>query len=160
MVRYVRARSGFRRISPGRSEWPSGAKIFADYAHHPTEIAATIQGTREKFPNSRIWCVFQPHHYERTRDLFREFTRAFDGCDAVLMLDIYEVAGREKKNKSPKIHSERLAQAIARRGVAAHYLSEPKRLKTFLRKHLETGDVVLMMGAGSIWEMTKKLMRR
>lgn len=136
----------------------AGAKIFADYAHHPTEIAATIQGTREKFPNSRIWCVFQPHHYERTRDLFREFTRAFDGCDAVLMLDIYEVAGREKKNKSPKIHSERLAQAIARRGVAAQYLNEPKRLRAFLRRHLMKGDVVLMMGAGSIWEMTKQLM--
>lgn len=134
------------------------AKIFADYAHHPTEIAATIQGTREKFPKSKIWCVFQPHHYERTRDLFREFTSAFDGCDAVVMLDIYEVAGREKKNKSPKINSKTLAEAVTRRGVTAHYLREPKRLKSFLQKNLEAGDVVLMMGAGSIWEMTKKLM--
>lgn len=137
-----------------------GAKIFADYAHHPTEIAATIQGTREKFPNSRIWCVFQPHHYERTRDLFREFARSFDGCNAVVMLDIYEVAGREKKNKSPKINSKTLAEAIARRGVAAHYLRAPKRLKMFLQKNLAAGDVVLMMGAGSIWEMTKKLMKK
>lgn len=138
----------------------AGAKVIADYAHHPAEIAATVQGTREKFPNSQIWCVFQPHHYERTRDLFREFARSFDGCNAVVMLDIYEVAGREKKNKSPKINSKTLAEAVTRRGVAAHYLREPKRLKTFLQKNLAAGDVVLMMGAGSIWEMTKKLMKK
>lgn len=138
----------------------SGAKVYADYAHHPTEIKATLQAAREKFPRSRIWCVFQPHHYERTRDLFPEFTRAFDGCDEVVLLDIYEVAGREKHRRARGVSSEALAAAIARRGVSARYLAHPARLAPFLRARLKRGDVVLMMGAGTIWEMTKNLMRQ
>lgn len=135
-----------------------GAKVFADYAHHPTEIKATLQGAREKFPTSKIWCVFQPHHYERTRDLFREFTTAFDHCDELILLDIYEVAGRERKHAASAVSSEKLAAAIARCGVRAQYLAS-NQLKTFLRTHLKNGDVIIMMGAGSIWEMTKNLLR-
>lgn len=137
----------------------AGAKLFADYAHHPTEIAATIQGARERFPRAKIWCVFQPHHYERTRDLFPEFTKAFDKADEVIMLDIYEVAGRERKNHSSKINSERLSNAIARRGVHSQYLPDPAKLSTLLHANVARGDVVLMMGAGTIWEMTRDVMK-
>ncbi len=135
-----------------------GAKVFADYAHHPTEIKATLQAAREKFPERRIWCVFQPHHYERTRDLFPEFSRAFEDCDALVLLDIYEVTGRERKRKSPQISSAALAQAVTRRGTPAFYLSDSRRLKPFLKQGLKPGDVLLMMGAGNIWERTKELM--
>ncbi len=138
----------------------AGAKVFADYAHHPTEIKATLQATREKFPRSRIWCVFQPHHYERTRDLFREFSNAFARADAAIILDIYEVAGREQKRRSGDVSAKTLAAAINRRGVPALYLEDPEhRLKPFLMRWLEAGDVLLMAGAGSIWEMTKALMK-
>ncbi|MBI4132683.1 MAG: UDP-N-acetylmuramate--L-alanine ligase [Candidatus Sungbacteria bacterium] len=136
----------------------AGAKVIADYAHHPTEIKATLQAAREKFPQRRIWCVFQPHHYERTRDLFREFTAAFANCDQLILLDIYEVAGREHARSQSAVSSQKLAQAIAKRGVPASYLKNAAALKSFLRQHLTKGDVLLMMGAGSIWEMTKKLM--
>ncbi len=137
-----------------------GAKVFADYAHHPTEIAATLQGARERFPENRIWCVFQPHHYERTRALFREFSRAFKDCDALILLDIYEVAGREHRRRDGRVNSERLAQAVTRHGTPALYLSTPRRLKPFLKHWLKPGDVLLMMGAGNIWEITKKLMEQ
>ena len=139
----------------------AGAKVFADYAHHPTEIKATLAAAREKFPRSRIWCVFQPHHYERTRDLFKEFAGAFGGCDGLILLDIYEVAGREQNRKSGAVSSETLAAAVNRRGTPALYLPNPeRRLKAFLKTSLRPGDVLLMMGAGSIWEMTKLLMGR
>ncbi len=144
----------------GTKAGQAGAKVFADYAHHPTEIKATLQAAREKFPNSRIWCVFQPHHYERTRDLFGEFSRAFGDCDGLLLLDIYEVAGREQKAKSRNVSSEKLAVAVRRRGTPALYLPHPNRLKPFFTRWLRPGDVLLMMGAGSIWEMTKELMGR
>lgn len=135
-----------------------GAKVFADYAHHPTEVKATLEAAREKFPKARLICVFQPHHYERTRDLFREFASAFDQCDVAAFLDIYEVAGREKKRRSNKITSEKLAAAVRRRGVETCYLSNPRRIKPFLKNYLHKGDILIMMGAGSIWEMTKRLM--
>ena len=136
-----------------------GAKVFADYAHHPTEVKATLEAAREKFPKRRIWCVFQPHHYERTHDLFKEFSRAFRDCDALILLDIYEVAGRERTQKSRTVNSETLAAAVSRHGTPALYVAHPARLRPFLRKSLRPGDVLLMMGAGSIWEMTKALMR-
>ena len=137
----------------------AGARVLADYAHHPTEIKATLQAAREKFPRRRIWCVFQPHHYERTHDLFGGFSRAFSDCDTLILLDIYEVAGRERKQKSRNVTSATLAKAITRRGTPALYLTNPeRRLKPFLKTWLHPGDVLLMMGAGSIWEMTKALM--
>lgn len=136
-----------------------GAKVFADYAHHPTEIRATLEATREKFPTEKIWCVFQPHHYERTRDLFKEFVSAFDGCDELILLDIYEVAGRERKRGGRETNSGELARAISRRGIRARYLSKAENLARLLSENLTKGDILLMMGAGTIWEMTKKLMR-
>lgn len=136
-----------------------GAKVFADYAHHPTEIRATLAAAGEKFPRRRIVCVFQPHHYERTRDLFREFTRAFGRADAAVLLDIYEVAGREQNKKSQEVNSQKLAAAISRRGQICFYLHDPRQLKSFLEKRLGRGDILVMMGAGSIWEITKQLMK-
>lgn len=134
----------------------SGADFIADYAHHPTEIKATLLAARELYRKGRVWCVFQPHHYERMRKLFVEFSRAFDDCDALLLLDVYEVAGREH-GKAAGHNSEKLAIAVSRRGIPAAYIPDPSRLGPFLRQWLRPGDALLMMGAGSIWEITKKL---
>ncbi len=135
----------------------AGADVIADYAHHPTEIKATLQAAREKYPKRRIWCVFQPHHYERLRKLFPEFSRAFAGCDALILLDVYEVAGRERTQRIGGANSARLARAVSRNGTPALYLSDPKRLRSLLGRWLKPGDVLLMAGAGNIWEMTKRL---
>ena len=142
---------------PRGTSGQAGAKVFADYAHHPTEIRATLQAAREKFPRSRIWCVFQPHHYERTRDLFREFSAAFGDADRAVLLDIYEVAGRERRQKVGDISSGKLAQTVSRRGQSAIYMPNG-RLRSYLRRELKPDDILIMMGAGSIWEMTKALM--
>lgn len=158
----------FKAIGAYRGAWRRfdyqgklfGAKVFADYAHHPTEIKATLQAAREKFPQKRIWCVFQPHHYERLRKLFPEFSRAFDDCDALVLLNVYEVVGRERRGSVADVNSERLAHAVSRHGTPALYLADPVRLRPFLKTWLRPGDVLLMMGAGDIWEMTKQLMRK
>lgn len=136
-----------------------GAKVFADYAHHPTEIKATLQAAREKFPKSRIWCVFQPHHHERLKSLFPEFSRAFKSCHAVILLDVYEVAGRERRGRAGSASSERLARAVSRNKTPALYLQNPRNLRAILARWLKPGDVLLMMGAGDIWEVTKELMK-
>jgi UDP-N-acetylmuramate-alanine ligase len=82
--------------------------------------------------------------------------KAFDECDKLVVLDIYEVAGRERVGEHGAITSKLLTRAISRRGISVEYLKAAK-LKTYLRKYLKRGDVLLMMGAGTIWDMTRKL---
>ena len=71
--------------------------VYSDYAHHPTEIKATLQALREKHPNQKIVCVFQPHQADRLTRLFPEFTKAFDGADEIVLLPIYKPKGRESR---------------------------------------------------------------
>jgi UDP-N-acetylmuramate--alanine ligase len=136
-----------------------GSPVIADYAHHPSEIRATIDACRLRFWRKRVIAVFQPHQYERTKLLFPEFETAFNGADTVCFLDIYEVAGRERKKRDPKIHSFYLAESLARKGIDAHYVSYSSRLPEFLAEYAGPRSVILMMGAGSIWEMTKRLIQ-
>ena len=149
--RYRGAWRRFQRLGTFRE-----AKLYADYAHHPTEVRATIAGAREQYPRHRIIVVFQPHHYERMRTLFPEFTRAFDGCNQLYLLDIYEVAGREAGHHGPNVKA--LAAAIRKRGHPAEYVPPSANLGSFLKSRLKQNDVLIMMGAGSIWEMTKALL--
>ncbi|OGZ18666.1 MAG: hypothetical protein A2Z68_01260, partial [Candidatus Nealsonbacteria bacterium RBG_13_38_11] len=102
--------------------------VVSDYGHHPTEIKATLRATREKFLKSRIWCVFQPHQYQRTYYLFKDFVRAFKEApiDKIIITDIFDVAGREEKNIKKKVSSEKLVKSIKKRNVA--YLSKEKLL--------------------------------
>lgn len=135
----------------------SGASVIADYAHHPSEIKSTLSAARERFSSKKIIAVFQPHQYERTRDLFKDFQTAFDGADKVCLLDIYEVAGRERKRRDPKVSSFHLTEALARRGVEAYYLPYPSQLREFLKKEADSDSVILMMGAGSIWKLGREV---
>jgi UDP-N-acetylmuramate--alanine ligase len=75
----------------------NGISIFDDYAHHPTEIKATLEGARARFPNRKIWAVWQPHTYSRTQTLFLEFSRAFKDADEVIVTEVY--AAREPKQE-------------------------------------------------------------
>jgi len=138
--------------------------VYDDYAHHPTEIKATLQGLREKYPRSKLVCVFQPHQAERLRLLFRDFVRAFDEADILVLCPAYRVAGRDKIHKA--YSSEMLAKAIAIRNSklglenSVVYLSSPKRLRQILNSKFETlnSAVIVMMGAGDIVNYTKLLL--
>lgn len=130
----------------------NGSEVYDDYAHHPTEIKATLKGAREKFKNKKIWCVFQPHQFERTKFLFKEFTRAFEDADKVILLDIYGVKGREGVAEK-EISSEKLAKTIAKTGKEVFYKVGPKEAAEFIKTNNDPNDIIIIMGAGDIWKI-------
>lgn len=127
--------------------------IVDDYAHHPTEIKATITAALN-YPHHRLWCIFQPHTYTRTKMLFQEFTQAFHGVDFLILTDIY--AAREKN--TGEIHSSMLAEAISQKGQNCIYLSDFKEIADYIRIHSLPGDLIITMGAGNIYEVGDALL--
>lgn len=151
-----------------------GADVYDDYGHHPTEIKATLQGFKEKFPNKKLICVFQPHQRERLKILFKDFVEAFDAADDLVLLEIYNVAGREEKRT--RINSQKLARAIsARRDASVPVPKNMKELKATLKEKIAgalpviarratarpsyNNVIIVMMGAGTINEWTDDLLR-
>ena len=131
-------------------------KIISDYAHHPTEVNATLKAVRERFPNKKIWCVFQPHQYQRTFYLFKDFVKTFkqaiDKLDInkIIITDIYDVAGREKGNIKNKINSEKLVKEINK--SSAIYLPKQKIIN-YLKKNVKGKEIIIIMGAGDIYKI-------
>jgi len=127
--------------------------LISDYGHHPTEIRATLKAAREKYPKKKIWCVFQPHQYQRTFYLFEDFVKALKSApaDKIIITDIYDVAGREEKAIKKKVNSKKLAEKTKKENVI--YLPKEKVLN-FLEKNLKGNEVVIIMGAGNIYDLT------
>lgn len=125
--------------------------IISDYAHHPTEVKAVLGAVREKFPDQKIWCVFQPHQYQRTFYLFNEFVNVFSSApiNNLIITDIYDVAGRETGKIKQEISSKKLVQAIPN----AVYLAK-EEIINHLKKELEDKDILIIMGAGDIYNLT------
>lgn len=124
-----------------------GADVFDDYGHHPTEVRATLDGVA-KMGYERVWCVFQPHTYARTAQLFDEFASAFDSADRILFADIYTARGDEQ-NPS-QVSSAKLADRI---GEKASYYGSFDEIAAELRENVFAGDVVIIMGAGDIYKL-------
>jgi UDP-N-acetylmuramate--alanine ligase len=131
-------------------------KIISDYAHHPTEIKVTLKAIREKFPQKEIWCVFQPHQYQRTFYLFKDFVKTFKQAidkskiNKIIITDIYDVAGREKKNIKNKINSEKLIKEI--NNPLAIYLPKDK-IRNYIKKNTKGKEIIIIMGAGDIYRV-------
>ncbi len=127
--------------------------IISDYAHHPTEIKATLKACREKFPKKNIWCVFQPHQYERTYYFFQDFIKSFqlNYQDELIITDIFEVKGRETKKTKEKINIKELAEKSG--GI---YLKQ-KDIEKHLKKKINPSDVIIFMGAGNIYQLVEKI---
>lgn len=125
--------------------------VYDDYAHHPTEIMATITGVRELYGIERqLTVVFQSHTYTRTNELFAEFVTALAKADRVLILPIY--AAREENISG--VSSEKLAKAISKKGVKAMAIETVEEVVTLIRNNTKTGGIVVAMGAG---DMTSKV---
>lgn len=146
---------GTRRRMERLGETASGAIVVDDYAHHPTEIRATLQAIRERFPDRRIWAIFQPHQRSRTRLLFKEFSRAFEAADLVFLPEIY--AARDKEGDP--ISSRDLARAINDAGKPALFVESAEELVELVEKKAERNAVILTMGAGDIGEVARRLAR-
>jgi UDP-N-acetylmuramate--alanine ligase len=138
--------------------------VYDDYAHHPTEIRATLAGIARKWPQTAIICVFQPHQAQRLSALFKEFTGAFDSADVLILLDIFKVKGRDVSTRD--VNSKKLAEAIKKRKLSPNvlYLKNPKDLKKEIKNLLNSksyilNPVIIMMGAGDVYKMTDKLIK-
>lgn len=143
------------------------ALVYDDYAHHPTEIKATLKAFKQKYPNKKILCVFQPHQIKRLETLFKEFTHAFDNADETLILPIYKVTGRDtqrsRKGQPNKHDAQALARAIQKREPRKllFYLVNPRGLKRAIRAVAAplSRHVIVMMGAGDIVNLTDGLIK-
>ncbi len=122
-----------------------GAPVISDYAHHPSEVKATIDDAA-KLPNSDLCVVFQPHTYSRTANMIDDFATAFENADHVFIADIY--AARE--DNIYNISSKDLTSAIAQSGKTAHYIGELKKIPQKLAEIITDKTLIIMMGAGSI----------
>lgn len=122
-----------------------GVTIVDDYAHHPTEIKATLQAARN-YPHKHLWCVFQPHTYTRTKALMNEFAEALSLAENIILAEIYPA--RETDNLG--ISSQTLAQEIEKLGKTCHYFSSFDEIETFLLENCSTGDLLITMGAGDV----------
>ncbi|HVN26798.1 MAG TPA: UDP-N-acetylmuramate--L-alanine ligase [Candidatus Paceibacterota bacterium] len=138
------------------------AKVFDDYAHHPSELRATLAAFREKFPSSPLIAVFEPHQSKRLELLFKDFVTSFADADAVVILPTYAVKGRDRK---PRVTAEDLADAIRkkfpRKPVA--YLAKPGRVGRVVRETVDAlpgSPVIAMLGAGTIANLTPRILDR
>lgn len=132
------------------------ADVIADYAHTPDAVAKTIAAAREFYPDKKILVLFQSHQYNRTKNFFDKFAASFSAADKVIIPDIYFVAGRENPADFD-VSGEKLAAAIARQGIDAVYGGDLLNTEKMARKLAGEFDLILVLGAGEIYEVAKRL---
>ena len=129
------------------------AVLIDDYAHHPKEIKATLKALSEHYADKKIYCIFQPHTFTRTKKFFSEFVTAFDLADEVIIMDIYASA-REKKGT---IKALDLVNKIKENGVNAKYIPTREKVVKYLSEKLNKNDIAVTMGAGDVWQVARSL---
>lgn len=150
LVSFKGVRRRFQTISS-----KDGITIIDDYAHHPTEIRTTLATARLVYPSKRIWCIFQPHQYNRTRHLLVEFAKALVLADKIIITDIY--AARDSEIDKASVRSLNLVHELLKMGSDVEYIKSFSEIVDYLRLDVEKGDVVLIMGAGDIWKIAYEL---
>ncbi|HIC89143.1 MAG TPA: UDP-N-acetylmuramate--L-alanine ligase [Anaerolineae bacterium] len=153
------ATSGLRAFAGTgrRLEWKGevqGITVFDDYAHHPTEVRATLAALRERFPRRPIWAVFQPHTFSRARAFASTFARSFGKADHVVITDIY--AARERD--LGQMHSTQILAAMQH--PDARYIGELADVATYLVGHLEPDAIVVTLGAGDGYQVGEMVLAR
>lgn len=147
--------TGAKRRLEYKGQLESGAYVFDDYAHHPTEIQKTLKGLRERYPKEHIICIFQPHTYSRTKALFTDFMRSFSDSDEVLITDIY-TSSREVPDVT--ISSKMFVDALARQQKEVQYLPSLGDVVEYVEKRrLRENTVLIFMGAGDIYKAIDSL---
>ena len=124
-----------------------GITVIDDYGHHPTEVRATLSALKEKYPESRLICVFQPHQYSRTHQLIGDFKTAFGDADEVIIPNIFEA--RDTAEDKAKISAEKLAGEIP----SARFGDGFENTVAWLRQNTRPGDIVVTMGAGDVYKV-------
>jgi len=133
----------------------NGVTVVDDYAHHPTEVRATLAAAKNVKHNT-CWCLFQPHTYSRAKMLLADFGKAFKDADIVLLADIY--AAREKD--TGVISSKDVADEICKNGTNALYLGDFESIRKYVYENAKPGDLVITMGAGDIYKVGDMLLKK
>ena len=133
----------------------NGVSIIDDYAHHPTEITATLKAA-SNYPHRSLWCVFQPHTYSRTKAFLPEFAKALSLADHVVLADIYPA--RETDNLG--ISSNDLREELLELGANCTYLPSFEEIEKFLLKNCINGDLLITMGAGDVVKIGENLLQK
>lgn len=128
--------------------------IIDDYAHHPTEISATLAAARDMYPEKKIWCVFSPHTFSRTETLKDAFAQSFLQADMALILDIFSSAREETGTFS----SADLVSLIKEKGGHAQHTKDIDSVVSVVREYLKDMDILLTLGADEVWKVWKKLL--
>jgi UDP-N-acetylmuramate--alanine ligase len=128
-----------------------GVTVLDDYAHHPTEIKASLEAIRQRYQPERIWCIFQPHQYSRTRFLLDDFAESFKLADITIVPEIYFV--RDSQQAKKEINSKILVQRIRDNNSDAFFIDGFERICDYLKEKVKDGDLVVTMGAGDIWKV-------
>lgn len=142
--------SGTWRRFEYKGETKSGATVYDDYGHHPTEIKASLKGAREMFPKQKIIVVFQPHLFSRTKLLLNDFSKSFNDVDKVILAPIYPA--REPFDST--ISSEILAEKI---GKKAESFKDFPSIEKYLIDSLSKGDILITMGAGDVYKIGESI---
>ena len=146
---------GSKRRSEFIGRLSSGALIFDDYAHHPTEIKSTLAAFRDRFPKSKIVCIFQPHTYSRTKSLFEQFIRSFNNADIVVITNIY-ASLREKIDTT--ISSKDLVDRIREFKEEVFFMPSSTDVVEYIDKmNFGSDTIVITIGAGDIYKINEKL---
>lgn len=133
----------------------NGATIIDDYAHHPTEVRATLTSAKN-YPHKTLWVAFQPHTYSRTKNFLTDFSDALSLADKIVLADIY--AAREKDPGD--ISSKDLADQLKKLGKEVFYIGSLNEIKNFFEKNLMNDDLLITMGAGNIVEVGEELLKQ
>ncbi|HPP56878.1 MAG TPA: cyanophycin synthetase, partial [Anaerohalosphaeraceae bacterium] len=128
-----------------------------DYAHHPTEIRASLLAIRERYHPKHLWCVFQPHQYSRTRFLLDDFAESFNLADTTIVPEIYFV--RDTAESRKMVNAEVLVERIRRSGSEAVFIRDFPGIVSYLKEHVQPGDLVVTMGAGTIWKVADEYLQ-
>jgi len=174
---------GISRRFEIKGQW-RGVLLIDDYAHHPTEIKATLAAAKDFYPGKKIWAVFQPHTFSRTKALLGDFAAAFDQADRVIVLDIYgsarEKAGQVKtqdlveriKNTGRSSRGVPFYDTLFQKGVIKRnapltpkerpadkvkYIPTVEEAADYLKGNVQAGQIILTMGAGDVWQVLEKI---
>jgi UDP-N-acetylmuramate--alanine ligase len=131
-----------------------GVLVIDDYAHHPTEIRATLKAARDGWPERRVICIFQPHRFTRTMILKDKFAGAFDHADRTIITDIYAAS----ESPIPGITGKTIADLLD--PAKTSFIPKKEQIAEQLVKELKAGDLVLTLGAGDIYTVGKELLAR
>jgi UDP-N-acetylmuramate--L-alanine ligase/UDP-N-acetylenolpyruvoylglucosamine reductase len=140
-----------RRFELKGTSW--GVTIIDDYAHHPTEIRATLAAARQRYPHRRIYVLFQPHTYTRTRDFWADFSLALSEADRVIVTEIY--ASRERDTLG--VSGRQIVSGMT--GSNVEFAATLEEAENLLLDDLQAGDVLITMGAGDVWKVGERVLK-